>query len=90
MVDVKKRGALRVVSGVISKVSSDKTVAVEIERSVRHPKFRKYIRRSSTFLAHNTRHECKVGDLVRIRESRPYSKMKRFTLVEVLKRAEIV
>lgn len=90
MVDVKKRGALRVFSGVVSSVGSDKTVAVKVERSVRHPQFRKYISRSSTFLAHNIRHECKVGDLVQIKESRPYSKMKRFTLLEVLKRAEIV
>ena len=59
----------------------DKTVTVEVTRRVKHPQFRKYINRSKNYKAHDENNEFKVDDLVEIRESRPLSKTKRWTVV---------
>ena len=70
-------------------VTSDKmtnTVVVRVERLVRHPKYRRYIRRRTKFMAHNEM-EAKVGDTVRIIETRPLSARKRWRVVEILQKA---
>jgi small subunit ribosomal protein S17 len=61
-----------------------KTVTVQVERQVRHPLYKKIVRRRRTFLAHDERDACKVGDQVRIIETRPISKRKRWRVVGIL------
>lgn len=66
----------------------DKTVSVLVERRVKHPLYGKYIRRSTKILAHDELNECKVGDVVQIAPSRPYSKRKSWRVVEITSRDE--
>jgi small subunit ribosomal protein S17 len=61
-----------------------KTVTVAVERQVRHPLYRKIVRREQTFLVHDEAETCKVGDVVRIVETRPISKTKRWRVLEVV------
>jgi small subunit ribosomal protein S17 len=61
-----------------------KTVTVEVERQVRHPLYRKTVRRKQTFLVHDDAEKCKVGDIVRIVETRPISKTKRWRVLEIV------
>lgn len=71
----------------VGKVVSDKmekTIVVMVERSVKHPKYGKIIKRRTKFHAHDENHECQIGNIVRIRESRPLSKTKSWVLVEVI------
>lgn len=66
----------------------DKTVVVRVERAKRHPLYGKVIRVYKKVKAHDPNNECRVGDLVRIIESRPISKEKRWVVMEILERAE--
>jgi len=66
----------------------DKTVVVVVERLKRHPLYKKVIRISKRYKAHDADNACRVGDVVRIIESRPLSKEKRWVVMEILKRAE--
>lgn len=66
----------------------EKTITVVVERRAPHPRYRKYIRRRSKFYAHDEQGEAKVGDLVRIAETRPLSRRKRWRLVGVVERGE--
>jgi|UniRef100_A0A7C4Y609 small subunit ribosomal protein S17 len=73
----------------IGKVVSDKcdkTIVVEVERIVKHPLYKKYIRRRKKFMAHDEKNEAKVGDIVEIVETRPLSKRKRWFLKRIIKR----
>ena len=65
-----------------------KTISVEIFRLVKHEKYGKYMKKSSVFKAHDEKNTAKEGDTVRIRETRPLSKTKRWTLVEVVEAAK--
>ncbi len=71
----------RVLQGVVVSDKADKTVTVRVDRRVKHPLYKKYIRRSKKYAAHDAENRCKVGDTVRIRECRPISKNKRFEVV---------
>jgi small subunit ribosomal protein S17 len=75
--------------GVVTSDAMDKTIAVQVERTVKDPVFKKYIRRNKKFLAHDENNEFKRGDLVEIRESRPLSKRKRWRAVKLIKREEL-
>ena len=66
----------------------DKTVVISIEDSVRHPKYKKIIKRTVKLKAHDEANECKVGDRVRIMETRPLSKDKRWRVVEIIEKAK--
>jgi small subunit ribosomal protein S17 len=66
----------------------DKTIVVLVDYLKPHPLYRKIIRKSNKFHAHDEENVCRVGDVVRIVESRPFSKMKRWRLVDILQRAE--
>ena len=66
----------------------DKTVTVRLERLVKHPLYGKYIRRSSKVHAHDENNDCNEGDTVRISQTRPVSKTKAWTVVEVVERAQ--
>jgi small subunit ribosomal protein S17 len=61
-----------------------KTVTVQVERQIRHPLYRKTIRRKQTFLVHDDAEKCKVGDVVRIIETRPISRTKRWRVLEII------
>ncbi len=67
--------------GVVVKTAMKDTATVEVERYVKHPKYKKYLRRSKKFLAHDPGNTAQVGDKVVIRETRPISKRKRFIIV---------
>jgi small subunit ribosomal protein S17 len=71
--------------GVVTSAKMAKTIVVEVERRVPHPRFKKIVRKTSKFYAHDENNEAKEGDKVLITESRPLSKLKRWNLTEVLK-----
>jgi small subunit ribosomal protein S17 len=66
----------------------DKTVVVEIESNVKHPKYNKVIKRTYKLKAHDENNDCNIGDRVRVMETRPLSKDKRWRLVEIMERAK--
>lgn len=66
----------RILQGVVVSDAADKTVVVRVERRIMHPLYKKFIRRSKKFMAHDENNACKAGDRVSIQESRPYSKRK--------------
>lgn len=74
--------------GRVTSNKMDKTVVVMVERLKRHPLYGKTVRQRSQFKAHDEVNECQVGDLVRILESRPLSREKRWVVVEILEKAE--
>ncbi len=84
----KKRGFRKVRSGEVVSTAMDKTIVVQIERIMRHPLYKKIIRRTNKLFAHDEENTCKVGDVVEVMETRPLSKRKRWRLVKVLKRAK--
>jgi len=71
----------RILQGVVVSDKADKTVVVRVERRFTHPLFKKTVRRSKRYQAHDEANSAKVGDLVRIEECRPISRSKRWTLV---------
>lgn len=66
----------------------DKTVVVAIEDSVRHPLYKKIVKKTVKFKAHDENNECRIGDRVRIMETRPISKDKRWRVVEIIEKAK--
>ena len=75
----------------VGKVVSDKmqkTVVVVIERLVKHPEYKRYVRQRSRFKVHDEKNECKEGDIIRFMETRPLSKDKRWRFVEFVERAK--
>ena len=72
----------RVITGKVVSNSRNKTIAVLVERKVRHPIYKKYIKRSTKVHAHDEKNECGLGDVVRVSESKPFSKTKNWALVE--------
>ena len=66
----------------------DKTVVIEIESIVMHPLYKKSVRRTKRIKSHDERNECSVGDIIRIEESRPLSKEKRYRLVEIIEKVK--
>jgi small subunit ribosomal protein S17 len=86
---MKKRGLQKTQTGVVISDKMDKTVVVQVDRLVRHPMYKKYVRRRAKYVAHDETNSCKVGDRVLIRETRPFSKMKRWRVSEVLEKAVV-
>jgi small subunit ribosomal protein S17 len=74
--------------GVVSSSKMDKTIVVEVERKVKHPIYGKFIKNTTKFHAHDERNEAGAGDTVRIMETRPLSKTKRWRLVEIIEKAK--
>ena len=71
----------RVLQGVVVSDKADKTISVRVERRIMHPLYKKFIRRSKKYSAHDPENSCKTGDLVRIQECRPISKSKRWEVL---------
>jgi small subunit ribosomal protein S17 len=74
--------------GVVTSNRMDKTVTVSVERKVKHPIYGKFVKKTTKFHAHDEKNECTIGDTVRIMETRPLSKTKRWRLVEVVEKAK--
>ncbi len=70
--------------------NAEKTIKVEIEGIIQHPRYKKYIKRHTRFLAHDPKEICKAGDVVRVEECRPISKNKKWIVCEVVKSAKII
>lgn len=85
---MQERGRQKERVGVVTSSAMDKTITVSVERMVEHRLYKKAIKRTKKFKAHDKDNQCGVGDLVRIRETRPLSKTKRWRLVEIIKRAD--
>ncbi len=77
----------RQIEGNVVGAANDKSITVLVERKVKHPLYKKYIRRSTRLHAHDENNECKTGDMVRIEACRPISKTKSWRLVAVVSRA---
>ena len=84
---MKTRGNRRQVIGTIVSNKMDKTVVVQVERLVKHPSYKKYIRQRNNFKAHDTENACQIGDRVMITESRPLSKTKRWRVSHIIEKA---
>lgn len=82
-----ERGNRRTLVGTVVSDRMDKTVLVRVERLVQDPRYKKYIRHYSRFMAHDENNDCKTGDRVRIIEHRPLSKRKRWKVQETVVRA---
>ncbi|HZH68673.1 MAG TPA: 30S ribosomal protein S17 [Chitinophagales bacterium] len=75
-------------TGVVSSDKMEKTITVTVERKLRHPKYGKFVKKSKKFHAHDENNEAQIGDIVKIMETRPLSKSKRWRIVEVLQKAK--
>ena len=76
---------LKLQSGIVVSNNMDKSIVVKIDRKIKHPIYKKTIKRSKKYIVHDEQKECKIGDLVQIAECRPLSKKKRFRLYKLLK-----
>ena len=75
-------------TGLVRSNKMDKTIIVAVERKVKHPKYGKFVKKTTTFFAHDDKNDCGIGDTVRISETRPMSKNKRWRMVEIIDRAK--
>jgi len=74
--------------GIVTSNKMEKTISVSVERRLRHPIYGKFVKKSKKFTAHDEKNDCNIGDMVRIMETRPMSKRKRWRLIEILERAK--
>lgn len=82
------RGLRKVRTGRVVSNKMDKTIVVAIETFVSHPIYKKQVKRTTKFKAHDEQNECQIGDIVEIMETRPLSKDKRWRLVEIIEKAK--
>lgn len=87
---MKERGVRKKLTGVVVGSKMDKTAVVLVDRLKKHSTYSKYIRRHSKYLAHDPKNMCQPGDRIRIVESRPISKSKRWQVIEIIERGEAV
>jgi small subunit ribosomal protein S17 len=85
---MEKRGSQKTLTGTVVSNKMEKSVVVSVERLVKHPVYKKYIRRKAKFMAHDEGNECRIGDRVLLTETRPLSKQKRFKVSKVLEKME--
>lgn len=79
----------RKMTGVVVRDKMHKTVVIEVEKSLKHPKYHKYLRRKKRYKAHDEKNECRVGDRVLIMESRPLSREKRWVVKEIIEKDQL-
>jgi len=82
------RGQQKTFEGQVVSNKMDKTIVVRVERRIRYPLYGKIITRTTKLMAHDEKNECGIGDTVRIMETRPLSRRKRFRLVQVIQKAQ--
>lgn len=75
-------------TGTVVSNKMNKSITVQVDRKLKHPVYGKFQRKSKKFVAHDEKNECGIGDTVRIMETRPLSKLKRWRLVEIIERAK--
>ena len=83
-----ERNLRKIRVGVVSSNKMDKSIVVKVERKVKHPLYGKFVKKSTKFHAHDEKNECSIGDTVKIMETRPISKTKRWRLVEVVEKVK--
>ena len=83
------RNARKTRIGIVVSNRMNKTITVELERRMKHPMYSRVIKRKSKLYAHDEKNECAIGDLVRIMETRPMSRLKRWRVVEVLEKSKL-
>ncbi|MEO6723150.1 MAG: 30S ribosomal protein S17 [Ferruginibacter sp.] len=83
-----ERNLRKTKAGVVSSNKMDKSIIVLVERNVKHPLYGKFVKKSTKFHAHDEKNECSIGDTVRIMETRPMSKTKRWRLVEIIEKVK--
>ncbi|MFT5580806.1 MAG: small subunit ribosomal protein S17 [Lentimonas sp.] len=83
-----KRNLRKERTGTVTSDKMDKSIVVAVERKVKHPKYGKFVKKTSKFFAHDEKNECNIGDTVRIMETRPLSKLKNWRLVEIVEKAK--
>jgi small subunit ribosomal protein S17 len=76
--------------GKVTSTKMQKSVVVTVDRQISHRLYKRVVRRSNHFMAHDEKNECQVGDMVRIEETRPLSKLKRWRVIEIISKAEQV
>ena len=81
-------GRRKTLTGVVMSDVNDKTVVIKVERRFPHPKYGKMVRKSKRFMAHDENNSCSMGDTVRIIESRPISRLKRWRVSEIIEKAK--
>jgi len=86
MSEVRARRKERV--GRVTSNKMEKSITVMIERKIKHPMYGKFVQKSTKFIAHDEKNDCNIGDTVKIMETRPLSKNKRWRLVEIIERAK--
>ncbi len=75
-------------TGVVTSSKMDKSITLVVERRLQHPFYGKFVKKTKKFMAHDEKNECNIGDTVRIMETRPLSKRKRWRVVEIIERAK--
>lgn len=83
-----ERGIRKTIVGQVVSDKMDKTRVIKVERYVRHPLYKKFVKKSSKFMAHDEKNESHVGDIVSLMETRPLSRHKRWRLVKVIEKAK--
>ena len=87
-VETKERGNRKERSGVVVSDVQNKTIVIEVTRRTPHPRYKKVIKVKKKYTAHDEQNEAKIGDTVRVSETRPISKVKRWRLLEIISHAE--
>lgn len=82
------RNLRKTIIGKVSSNKTDKTITVLVERKLQHPIYGKFVKRTKKYTAHDEKNDCQEGDRVRIMETRPLSKTKRWRLVDIIERAK--
>lgn len=83
-----ERNLRKTKTGVVTSNKMAKTITIAVERKVKHPIYGKFVKKTSRFHAHDENNECSIGDLVKIAETRPLSKLKRWRLVEIVEKVK--
>ena len=85
---MEKRNLRKERVGVVTSDKMQKSIVVSVERKVKHPKYGKFVKKTTKFVAHDEKDDCNEGDIVKIMETRPLSKSKNWRLVEIVERAK--
>jgi len=83
-----KRNNRKVREGLVTSNKMEKSIVVSVERKLKHPKYGKFLKRTTKLMAHDEKKECNIGDKVKVMETRPLSKNKCWRLVEIIERAK--
>jgi small subunit ribosomal protein S17 len=85
---MEKRNLRKERIGIVTSDKMQKSIVVSVERKVKHPKYGKFVKKTTKFVAHDENNDCNIGDTVKIMETRPLSKSKNWRLVEIIERAK--